>query len=355
MQLSEFDYELPEELIAQYPLASRTSSRLLEVQKTAMDSVKLNDLIFTDITKLLKKGDLLIFNDTKVIPARVFGTKETGGKAELLVERILSETTLLAQIRASKSPAINSTLFIGEETSPIAIKVLERQYINANSSTKEKSISPFYLLEFPGDCLEILENVGELPLPPYIAHQATSEDLNRYQTVIAKYPGAVAAPTAGLHFDEALIETLKEHGVQIEFVTLHVGAGTFTPVRVENINDHQMHFEKYSIPENTRLAIETTKASGNRIICVGTTSLRAVESAAKMGESGDTNLFITPGYQFQVVDALITNFHLPKSTLMMLVSAFAGIEPIRQAYQHAIINKYRFFSYGDAMLLHRSV
>jgi S-adenosylmethionine:tRNA ribosyltransferase-isomerase len=352
MQLSEFNYELPEELIAQFPLDSRTSSRLLEVSASNTSTLQLHDLIFSDIAGLLKKGDLLIFNDTKVIPARVFGKKDSGGKVELLVERILSETTLLSQIRASKPAQADSIIYIGSESNPIPIKVIERKHI-APVNHQPSELSPFYLLEFPGNCLEILNQVGELPLPPYIAHSANEEDKNRYQTVIAKHPGAVAAPTAGLHFDAPLIEQLKNKGVEIAYVTLHVGAGTFTPVRVENVTDHQMHFERYSIPSATRVAIDQAKSEGRRVICVGTTSLRAVESAVKLGESGDTNLFITPGYQFAVVDALITNFHLPKSTLLMLVSAFAGTDNIRKAYQHAIHHRYRFFSYGDAMFLQK--
>ena len=350
MQLSEFNYELPEELIAQFPLDSRTSSRLLDVNSSSSSILQMDDLIFSDIVGLLNKGDLIIFNDTKVIPARVFGHKDSGGKVELLVERILSERTLLSQIRASKPAQPGSIIYIGDDSNPIPIKVIERKHITS-ADDQPSEISPFYLLEFPDNCLDILNQVGELPLPPYISHQATAEDIKRYQTVVAKNPGAVAAPTAGLHFDDELINQLKNKGIEIAYVTLHVGAGTFTPVRAENIAEHQMHFERYSIPTETRAAIQLAKEEGRMVICVGTTSLRAVESAAKMGDSGDTNLFITPGYSFSVVDALITNFHLPKSTLLMLVSAFAGTDTIRKAYQHAIDNKYRFFSYGDAMFL----
>jgi len=350
MQLSEFNYELPEELIAQFPLDSRTSSRLLDVNSISSSILQMDDLIFSDIVGLLNKGDLIIFNDTKVIPARVFGHKDSGGKVELLVERILSERTLLSQIRASKPAQPGSIIYIGDDSNPIPIKVIERKHITS-ADDQPSEISPFYLLEFPDNCLDILNQVGELPLPPYISHQATAEDIKRYQTVVAKNPGAVAAPTAGLHFDDELINQLKNKGIEIAYVTLHVGAGTFTPVRAENIAEHQMHFERYSIPTETRAAIQLAKEEGRMVICVGTTSLRAVESAVKMGDSGDTNLFITPGYSFSVVDALITNFHLPKSTLLMLVSAFAGTDTIRKAYQHAIDNKYRFFSYGDAMFL----
>lgn len=350
MQLSDFDYELPEELIAQFPLTSRSASRLLELDSTQEGKYLLRDRLFTDIKSLLLPGDLLIFNDTKVIPARVYGTKASGGKVELLIERTLSDSRVLSQVRASKAPLEGSTLFLGDPLKPFQIKVIQRQTIQTKG---QEEITPFYVLEFPGDCLEILNLIGELPLPPYITHSANSEDATRYQTVIAKNPGAVAAPTAGLHFDLPLLEQLKENGVEIAYITLHVGAGTFTPVRTEDLSKHQMHFERYTISPKTRNALDQALASKRRVIAVGTTSLRALESSVLMGDNGDTNLFITPGYQFAVVDALITNFHLPKSTLLMLVSAFAGYEPIRAAYQHAIQHQYRFFSYGDAMFLRR--
>lgn len=350
MQLSEFDYELPQELIAQHPLAQRRASRLLEVINETSDgaNLQLNDRIFPEIENLLHAGDLLVFNDTKVIPARLFGQKPSGGKVELFIERVLDDKRALSQIRSSKTPKVDSTLLVGNLESPIELKVIER-YKTPGSD----ELSPFFIVEFPGNCLDTLIQFGELPLPPYIAHTPDQTDDERYQTVVAKNPGAVAAPTAGLHFDEQLINTLKNKGVKVAFVTLHVGAGTFTPVRTEDIREHQMHFERYSIPPETRALLDQAKADNQRVIAIGTTSLRALESSAIMGDSGDTNIFITPGYQFKVVDALLTNFHLPKSTLLMLVSAFAGLGNIRQAYQHAIANKYRFFSYGDAMFLRK--
>ncbi len=350
MQLSEFDYELPQELIAQHPLAQRRASRLLEVINETSDgaNLQLNDRIFPEIENLLHAGDLLVFNDTKVIPARLFGQKPSGGKVELLIERVLDDKRALSQIRSSKTPKVDSTLLVGNLESPIELKVIER-YKTPGSD----ELSPFFIVEFPGNCLDTLIQFGELPLPPYIAHTPDQTDDERYQTVVAKNPGAVAAPTAGLHFDEQLINTLKNKGVKVAFVTLHVGAGTFTPVRTKDIREHQMHFERYSIPPETRALLDQAKADNQRVIAIGTTSLRALESSAIMGDSGDTNIFITPGYQFKVVDALLTNFHLPKSTLLMLVSAFAGLGNIRQAYQHAIANKYRFFSYGDAMFLRK--
>ena len=351
MKLSDFDYHLPEDLIAQHPLAKRDASRLLEVLPNPDDSQKpqLNDRIFTEIETLLNKGDLLVFNDTKVIPARVFGKKDSGGKVELLIERVLGEFTALTQIRSSKTPKPGTTIWIGNEANPIKVEVISR-----HQCPNSDELSPFFEVRFEKNCLDSLIEFGELPLPPYIEHTPDASDNERYQTVVAKNPGAVAAPTAGLHFDEALIERLKAKGVKIAFVTLHVGAGTFTPVRTEDLSKHQMHFERYSIAQETFDAIENTHQAGHRVICVGTTSLRALESSVQFGANGDTNLFITPGYEFKLVDALITNFHLPKSTLLMLVSAFAGMNSIRLAYQHAIEHRYRFFSYGDAMFLTRS-
>lgn len=350
MQLSDFDYELPPELIAQHPLAQRRASRLLEVINSSDDAanLQLNDRIFPEIGNLLHEGDLLVFNDTKVIPARLFGQKPSGGKVELFIERVLDNTRALAQVRSSKTPKAGSTILTGDLSSPIELKVIER-YQAPNTD----ELSPFFIIEFPSNCLDTLIQYGELPLPPYISHTPDQTDDERYQTVIAKNPGAVAAPTAGLHFDEQLIESLKKKGVKVAFVTLHVGAGTFTPVRTEDIRQHQMHFERFSIPAETRALLDEAKTNHQRVIAVGTTSLRALESSAMMGDSGDTNIFITPGYEFQVVDCLLTNFHLPKSTLLMLVSAFAGLGNIRQAYKHAITNKYRFFSYGDAMFLRK--
>ena len=331
MRLSDFDYELPSELIAQHPLPKRGASRLLEVSNQQQSStVEFHDRIFPEIENLLHSGDLLIFNDTKVIPARLFGHKQSGGKVELLIERVIDDNHALAQIRSSKTPKPGTAILVGNPDSPTPIEVIER-HTSANNE-----LSPFFLIQFPHNCLDTLVQFGELPLPPYISHTPNQIDDERYQTVVAKHPGAVAAPTAGLHF-----------------VTLHVGAGTFTPVRTDDLSEHQMHFERFTIPSQTRELIDQTKKNGERVIAVGTTSLRALESAALMGDQGDTNLFITPGFEFKVVDALLTNFHLPKSTLLMLVSAFAGFSNIRHAYAYAIKNKYRFFSYGDAMFLRK--
>ncbi|MBT8636361.1 tRNA preQ1(34) S-adenosylmethionine ribosyltransferase-isomerase QueA [Polynucleobacter paneuropaeus] len=337
MQLSDFNYELPARLIAQNPLAERTASRLLEVQAGS-----LVDRQFKEILSLLKPGDLLIMNDTKVIPARLHGKKSTGGAIELLIERITSNQRAWVQIRASKVPKLDSIV----------------QIHNRNGESFEAKVvaydGRFFEIEFPEAILDLLEKFGELPLPPYIEHQPNQVDANRYQTVLAKNPGAVAAPTAGLHFDEAILTELRAMGIERTSITLHVGAGTFSPVREEDLSLHKMHSEWYSIPETSLAAIEKTRHAGGRIIAVGTTSLRTLESfAINQQRSGDTNLFITPGFTFKIVDCLITNFHLPKSTLLMLVSAFAGMENIRQAYQHAIAQEYRFFSYGDAMFLTR--
>ncbi len=342
MQLSDFNYELPPELIAQHPLANRTDSRLLEVKAEGENHVQLLDRQFKDILNLIKPGDLLVFNDTKVIPARLHGKKETGGNVELLIERISGDKQAWVQIRASKVPKTGSTVHIHNkagETFPVEMIGYDGR---------------FYEVQFPENVFALLERFGELPLPPYIEHQPDGEDAQRYQTVVAKNPGAVAAPTAGLHFDENILQQLHTAGVEQATVTLHVGAGTFTPVREEDLSKHKMHYEWFSIPEATLQAIEQVKRNGGRIVAVGTTSLRALESHAATGQkSGETNLFITPGFQFKTVDCLLTNFHLPKSTLLMLVSAFAGMDNIRTAYQHAIHQKYRFFSYGDAMFLSR--
>ena len=342
MQLSDFNYELPADLIAQHPLANRTDSRLLEVRAEGGNHVQLIDRQFKDILSLIKTGDLLIFNDTKVIPARLHGKKETGGNVELLIERISGDKQAWVQIRASIVPKTGSIVNIHNqsgESFPVEMIGYDGR---------------FYEVRFPENVFGLLERFGELPLPPYIEHLPNSEDAHRYQTVIAKNPGAVAAPTAGLHFDESILQQLRDAGVQLATVTLHVGAGTFTPVREEDLSKHKMHHEWFSIPEQTLQAIEETKKIGGRVIAVGTTSLRALESHALSQESsGNTNLFITPGFVFKTVDCLLTNFHLPKSTLLMLVSAFAGMDNIRSAYQHAIDQKYRFFSYGDAMFLCR--
>jgi len=342
MQLSDFNYELPNDLIAQHPLANRTDSRLLELRPDEDKHVQLVDRQFREILDLVKPGDLLVFNDTKVIPARLHGKKETGGLVELLIERISGEQQAWVQVRASKVPKIGSIVQIHNQ----AGETFEVEMIGYDGR--------FYEVRFPENVFALLERFGELPLPPYIEHQPDGEDAQRYQTVVAKNPGAVAAPTAGLHFDEPILQQLQDLGVNHATVTLHVGAGTFTPVREEDLSKHKMHYEWFSIPDSTLQTIEETKRNGGRIIAVGTTSLRALESYAISGQnSGETNLFITPGFQFKTVDCLLTNFHLPKSTLLMLVSAFAGADNIRIAYQHAIQQQYRFFSYGDAMFLYR--
>jgi len=342
MQLSDFNYELPADLIAQHPLANRTDSRLLEVKAEGGNYAQLIDRQFKDILSLIKPGDLLVFNDTKVIPARLHGKKETGGNVELLIERISGDKQAWVQIRASKVPKTGSIIQV---------------YNQAGETFSVEMMGydgRFYEVCFPENVFGLLERFGELPLPPYIEHQPNSEDAQRYQTVIAKNPGAVAAPTAGLHFDDNILQQLKDLGVSLATITLHVGAGTFTPVREEDLSKHKMHHEWFSIPEVSLQAIKETKKKGGRVIAVGTTSLRALESQAlSLQSSGETNLFITPGFEFKTVDCLLTNFHLPKSTLLMLVSAFAGMSNIRTAYQHAIDQKYRFFSYGDAMFLCR--
>jgi S-adenosylmethionine:tRNA ribosyltransferase-isomerase len=342
MQLSDFNYDLPAQLIAQHPLANRTDSRLLELNIEGGNTAQLIDRQFRDILSLINPGDLLVFNDTKVIPARLHGKKETGGNVELLIERITGDKQAWVQIRASKAPKNGSVVHIHNragETFPVEIL---------------GSDGRFYEVRFPENIFSLLEYFGELPLPPYIDHQPNQEDTNRYQTVLAKNPGAVAAPTAGLHFDQLILDQLQALGVKQAAVTLHVGAGTFTPVREEDLSKHKMHYEWFSIPAETITAIEATHQAGGRVIAVGTTSLRALESQAQTQQnSGETNLFITPGYTFKTVDCLLTNFHLPKSTLLMLVSAFAGVDNIRNAYQHAIREEYRFFSYGDAMFLSR--
>ncbi len=336
--LDDFDYPLPEALIAQMPLEHRTDSRLLCVQPT------LADLQFSDLPTLLAPGDLLVFNDTRVLHARLFGTKDTGGQVEVMIERPLGSHEALAQIRASKSPKPGSRLHL---EGALEVEVLGR-------------VGEFFHLLFPAtdDLIALLERHGRLPLPPYIERAAGNTDESRYQTVYARNPGSVAAPTAGLHFDEALLARLAGLGINSAFVTLNVGAGTFQPVRVHDLSEHQMHTEAYFVPEATVDAIAATRAAGRRVVCVGTTSMRALESAARSGPlragKAESDLFILPGYDFQVADALITNFHLPKSTLLMLVSAFSGMDTIRRAYAHAIEQRYRFFSYGDAMFLTRT-
>ena len=337
LTLDDFDYSLPPECIAQAPLAERSASRLL-----VMRGRQLDDRSFLDLPELLAPGDLLVMNDTRVLHARLFGLKATGGQVEVLVERVTGDDTVLAQVRASKPPKAGATIRLEDA---FDAEVLGRA-------------GEFYSLRFPGDAVKLIEKHGRLPLPPYIERAAATADEERYQTVFARERGSVAAPTAGLHFDAPLLERLRERGVGLAHVTLHVGAGTFQPVRVQDLSRHRMHTERYHVPQATAEAIAATHKRGGRVVAVGTTSLRTLESAANDDGSvnagaGETALFVTPGYRFKVVDRLITNFHLPKSTLLMLVSAFGGLENIRAAYRHAIDHGFRFFSYGDAMLIHR--
>ncbi|MGI4849428.1 MAG: tRNA preQ1(34) S-adenosylmethionine ribosyltransferase-isomerase QueA, partial [Janthinobacterium lividum] len=320
--LSDFDFSLPPELIAQLPLPERSASRLLEVVPENAGGA-LVDRQFADIVALLAPGDLMVFNDTRVLKARFFGIKESGGKVEVLVERVLDARTVHAQVRASKSPSPGVTIRLAD----------------AFDVTVGERAGEFYVLHFPADVFELIDTYGRLPLPPYITHAADAFDENRYQTVYAREPGAVAAPTAGLHFDQALLERLQARGINFAYVTLHVGAGTFQPVRTEDLSQHAMHSEWYTMPQATVDAVAAARAAGRDVVAVGTTSLRALESASQSGSlaagSADTRLFITPGYRFHTVTRLITNFHLPKSTLLMLVSALAGYERIRAAYAHA--------------------
>ena len=334
---SDFDFALPPELIAQHPAAERSGSRLLDGSGAAPV-----DRIFRDLPTLLQPGDLLVFNDTQVVKARLFGEKATGGKLELLIERVLPDGTVAAHMKVSKKPLPGSRLHLA---GGVVAELLGR-WPNADG--------PLFHLRFSHDAYAVMAAHGHVPLPPYIAHGDTTEDAARYQTVFAKNPGAVAAPTAALHFDDGVLAALDARGVQRAAVTMHVGAGTFQPVKSESIADHLMHRERYHVPEATQAAIAACRARGGRVVAVGTTSVRTLESWAQSGEaSGDTDIFITPGYRFQVVDALVTNFHLPRSTLMMLVSALAGYERVMALYQHAIAQRYRFFSYGDAMWLVR--
>lgn len=342
--IADFDYALPPELIAQAPAQQRSASRLLDAR--AQPFV---DRVFTDLAQLLRPHDVLVFNDTLVIAARLHGEKASGGRFECLIERITSDTTAWVHARASKMPKIGSTIHIASYTATVLAR-------DAHSGG-------LLHLEFSAPVLDITQACGAVPLPPYISHTPDHSDQERYQTVYAKHPGAAAAPTAGLHFDQALLAQLAAQGVAQAFVTLHVGAGTFLPVRNDDIANHVMHSEWFTVPQATVDAIAKARAAGGRVVCVGTTSLRALESAARLHSGGgalaacsaDTQLFIKPGDRFAVTDALITNFHLPKSTLMMLVSALAGTAHIQAAYQHAIAQRYRFFSYGDAMFLERQV
>ncbi|HEY0973800.1 MAG TPA: tRNA preQ1(34) S-adenosylmethionine ribosyltransferase-isomerase QueA [Solimonas sp.] len=342
MRCSDFRYDLPPDLIAQYPTAQRSASRLLQLQPSGA----FVDRAIADLPSLLAPGDLLVFNDTRVIPARLYGEKPTGGKAELLVERVLGEREFLAQLGVSKKPKAGGEIRVGGES----LRVLGR----------EDDLFHFRY-EGEGDVAAFLERAGQLPLPPYITHAPEATDAERYQTVFARAPGAVAAPTAGLHFDEALFAALRARGVETGYLTLHVGAGTFQPVRVDDLSQHKMHAERYVIGTELAAQLAAARARGARIVSVGTTVTRALESAAAAQDAdlpqpqqGETRLFITPGYRFRVVDRLLTNFHLPESTLLMLVSAFAGYEPVMAAYRHAVAQRYRFFSYGDAMLLDRA-
>lgn len=340
MRVADFSFELPDELIARHPMAERTASRLLKLDG---NSGEINHHIFKDILEFVTEKDLIVFNNTKVIPARMFGQKTSGGKVEVLVERIIDKHSVLAHVRANKSPKPGNELILEGEAKA---EMISRQ-------------GELFELKFEGEegVLAILDKIGHMPLPPYIDRPDDEKDRSRYQTVYGEKPGAVAAPTAGLHFDEALLEQLKNKGVEFGYVTLHVGAGTFQPVRVDKIEDHHMHSEYIEVSEEVVAQIKACRERGGRVIAVGTTSMRSLESAAakSVGELeafyGDTDIFIYPGYDFKVIDAMITNFHLPESTLIMLVSAFAGQENIMRAYQTAITEKYRFFSYGDAMFL----
>ena len=425
MKLSDFDYHLPDELIAQYPPEHRAGGRLLDVSalgtaassgatggattghtttdrttgSTATNSAAAGsdtaggsgtgrlatehpvaDRLLTDLPSLLAPGSLVVFNDTKVIHARLFGRKESSGRIEVMVERIDGEFEVLAMVRASHPPKEGSRLYFGDAGAGSGSGSESGSGSGSGSGSRARSGvsghddgrpashaaavatvvsarepgSMLLRLRFDAPAAEVLEQLGELPLPPYIQHTPDGADESRYQTVFAREPGAVAAPTAGLHFDEALLAALRARGVEMTHLTLHVGAGTFLPVRTEDLSQHQMHAERYAISPETAQAIARAKASGRPVVAIGTTAMRALEASGGQAGVGETNLFITPGYRFQVVDRLFTNFHLPKSTLMILVSAFAGRETIRRAYAHAIAQRYRFFSYGDAMLLDRS-
>lgn len=339
MKTSDFSFELPDELIARYPVAERSASRLLALDP---DTGRLSDHIFRDIEGMLEEGDLLVFNNTRVIPARLFGEKLSGGRLEALVERVLDEHDVLAHLRSSRSPKPGQQIRLGD----VLVDVIGRE-------------GALFHLRFNDDrpVFDILESIGHMPLPPYMDRDDAEEDRDRYQTVYAEKPGAVAAPTAGLHFDEPLMERLRNKGVRFAFVTLHVGAGTFQPVKVDNVHEHVMHSEYIEVSQDVVDAVKATRATGKRVVAVGTTSVRSLESASQSGDiaafAGDSQIFIYPGYEFRSVDAIVTNFHLPESTLIMLISAFAGREHTLQAYDHAVQNQYRFYSYGDAMFLSR--
>ncbi|ELY3835988.1 tRNA preQ1(34) S-adenosylmethionine ribosyltransferase-isomerase QueA [Cronobacter turicensis] len=343
MRLTDFSFELPESLIAHYPQAQRSACRLLSLDGPTGD---LTHGTFTDLLDKLNPGDLLVFNNTRVIPARLFGRKASGGKIEVLVERMLDDHRVLAHIRASKAPKPGAELLLGDDES-----------VNATMTARHDAL---FEVQFNDErpVLDILNSIGHMPLPPYIERPDEEADRELYQTVYSQKPGAVAAPTAGLHFDEPLLERLRVKGIEMAFVTLHVGAGTFQPVRVESIEDHVMHSEYAEVPQEVVDAVLAAKARGNKVVAVGTTSVRSLESAAQAAQDaliapffGDTQIFIYPGYQYQVIDALVTNFHLPESTLIMLVSAFAGYKHTMNAYREAVKAEYRFFSYGDAMYI----
>jgi S-adenosylmethionine:tRNA ribosyltransferase-isomerase len=339
MKVADFDYELPDALIAQSPAAERTASRLLRLEGA---SGALEDCAFADLRRFLGPRDVVVLNDSRVIKARLFGTKATGGRIELFVERIVAEREALALVRAGHPPHPGYRLTVGDD---VAVEVLARE-------------QDLYRVRFAEPVAQVLERCGNVPLPPYITHPAGPQDAERYQTVYATEPGAVAAPTAGLHFDSAMLERLAAQGVRLARVTLHVGAGTFQPVRGGEVERHRMHSERFAVPPDTVQAIAEARAAGGRVLAVGTTTLRALESAVRDGAlrptSGETELFVYPGFRFQIVDRLLTNFHLPRSSLLMLVAAFAGLENVRRAYAHAIAQRYRFYSYGDAMLIERA-
>jgi len=336
MKTAEFDYALPEDLIAQRPLPERSASRLLHLDGA---SGAIEDLRFADFPGLIRPADVIVLNDTRVVKARLFGRKQTGGRIEVFIERIVAEREALALVRSGHPPHPGYRLSLGDDSDA---EVLARE-------------DDLYRIRFSEPVEELLERCGNVPLPPYIRHTPDASDAERYQTVFAEKEGAVAAPTAGLHFDRAMLVRLEEQGTRVARITLHVGSGTFQPVRTEEVKDHRMHSERYDVPQATQDAIRVARSAGGRVIAVGTTALRALEAWAKTGVgSGDTDLFIHPGFEFKVVDRLLTNFHLPKSSLLMLVAAFAGLENVRRAYEHAIGERYRFFSYGDAMLIERA-
>ena len=339
MRTADFDFHLPDELIAQYPLEQRTASRLLHLSQNS-----LNDRQFIDFIDLINPDDLLVFNNTKVIPARLHGQKSTGGKVEVMVERVLDDHHILAHVKASKAPKAGAQLILEQSIDALMIE----------------RVGDLFKLKFMGEksVFSLLDQYGHMPLPPYINRADELADQTRYQTVFARHAGAVAAPTAGLHFDQNMLDRLADKGIKSAFVTLHVGAGTFQPVRVDDIKDHHMHAEYIDVDASVVEQIKQTKARGGRVVAIGTTAVRSLESAAMNGElepfHGDSQIFIYPGYEFKVVDAMITNFHLPQSTLLMLVSAFCGHEKMMNAYRHAVEQQYRFFSYGDAMFLEKA-